>query len=97
MTTVDIHVIEPKHLAADDANTKPVKAFLKIRIENAIVQTWSISGSDSRPSETISIWFNRAAMKYASSSDGKTFQVHGPLGWDQFKNQDWKPDSLMRE
>ena len=88
--SVDIHMIQ----ASTDGG--PVTAFLKIRIENAMIKEWNISASeDDRPTESLRIWFNKAAMKYRSSSDGKTFSTHGPLGWDEQGNKDWKPQKLL--
>ena len=88
--SVDIHMIQ----ASTDGG--PVTAFLKIRIENAMIKEWNISASeDDRPTESLRIWFNKAAMKYRSSYDGVTFSTHGPLGWDEQGNKDWKPQKLL--
>ncbi len=90
--TVDIHLIQ-----AISNDAKPAKAYLKIRIENAMVKSWSVDASDDdRPTESLSIWFSRSAMKYRTTSDGVTFKAHGPLGWDEQLNKDWKPDSLLK-
>ena len=88
--SVDIHLIQ----ASTDGG--PVTAFLKIRIENAMIKEWDISASDDdRPTESLRIWFNKAAMKYRSTHDGVTFSTHGPLGWDEQGNKDWKPQKLL--
>ena len=87
---VDIHLIQ----ASTDGG--PVTAFLKIRIENAMIKEWDIDASgDDRPTESLRIWFNKAAMKYRTSEDGVTFNTHGPLGWDEQGNKDWKPQKLL--
>ena len=88
--SVDIHMIQ----ASTDGGA--VTAFLKIRIENAMVKEWDIDASgDERPTESLRIWFNKAAMKYRTTHDGVTFNTHGPLGWDEQGNKDWKPQRLM--
>ena len=90
--TLDIHLIQ----TVSDASS-PVKAFLKIRIENAMIKSWDVSASgDDRPTESLRIWFNRAAMKYRTSTDGKKFETHGPLGWDEQQNKEWKPGDLLK-
>ncbi|MDX1925735.1 MAG: type VI secretion system tube protein Hcp [Pirellulaceae bacterium] len=87
---VDIHMIETT------TNGGPVAAFLKIRIENAMIKQWDISADqDERPTESLRIWFNKSAMKYRSTHDGVTFSTHGPLGWDEQANKDWKPQRLL--
>lgn len=88
--SVDIHLIQ------SSTDGGPAAAFLKIRIENAMIKEWDITASgDDRPTESLRIWFNKAAMKYRSSADGKTFSTHGPLGWDEQGNKDWKPQKLL--
>ena len=82
--SVDIHLVQ--------ATGDGVKAFLQIRIENAIIKDWGIDGSgDDRPAEKLEIWFNKAAMKYLATDDGKIYVTHGPKGWDEQKNEDFKP------
>lgn len=91
--SVDIHLIQ----AASEGG-KDVSAFLKIRIENAMITEWDINGSnDDRPTESLKIWFNKSAMKYRSTQDGVIYSTHGPLGWDEQGNKDWKPPSLLKK
>jgi type VI secretion system secreted protein Hcp len=88
--SVDIHLIQ----ASTDGGA--LAAFLKIRIENAMITHWDINASnDDRPTESLRIWFNKSAMKYRSTQDGVTFSTHGPLGWDEQGNKDWKPQKLL--
>lgn len=88
--SVDIHMIQ----ASTDGGS--LAAFLKIRIENAMIKEWEITADeDNRPTESLRIWFNKAAMKYRSTKDGVTFSTHGPLGWDEQGNKDWKPQKLL--
>ena len=88
--SVDIHLIQ----ASTDGGA--LAAYLKIRIENAMLKQWDINASnDDRPTESLKIWFNKSAMKYRSTQDGVTFSTHGPLGWDEQGNKDWKPQKLL--
>lgn len=92
--SIDIHLVQNMR---DDTSKKSVQAYLKIRIENAIITDWDLEASgDERPTENLKIWFNRAAMRYRASADGKVFETHGPLGWDQQENKDWKSDVLLK-
>ena len=87
--SVDIHLVQTTEQGGG------VKAFLLIRIENAIIKDWGIDGSgDDRPTENLKIWFNKAAMKYLATTDGKIYVTHGPKGWDEQENKDFKPAAL---
>ena len=91
---VDIHLIQNKNID-EGIGMQP---FLLIRIENAIIKDWGIDGSgDDRPTETLKIWFNKAAMKYRATMDGKIYVTHGPHGWDEQENKDFKPAALMKD
>jgi type VI secretion system secreted protein Hcp len=88
-TNVDIHLVQN----AEEGDG--VEAFLLIRIENAIIKNWDITGSDdARPTENLKIWFNKAAMKYRATTDGKLYITYGPRGWDDQENKDFKPKFL---
>lgn len=95
---IDIHIVEPYSKADGSTDeAKPMRAYLKIRIENALVQSWKLNASSGdRPEESLSIWFNKAAIKYYGSKDGKTFTTYGPVGWDQYGNKDFKSDELSK-
>lgn len=96
--SIDIHFVQSRHYD-DPLKAKAVPAaYLKIRIENAIIQNWSLTGSeDARPDESVSVWYNRAAMKYHAADEGQSFVTYGPLGWDQQTNTDWRSDVLNKK
>ncbi len=95
--TVDIHMLQNRYDSSKSDGKSAMKPYLKIRIENAMIKQWDIDASgDDRPTESLRIWFSRAAMKYRTSADGKEFVTHGPLGWDEQANKDWKPDDLVK-
>ncbi len=95
---IDIHLAQNRNdLDGQSDSKKPVRAFMKIRIENAIVQEWGLTASeDGRPDESLKIWFNKAAIKYYATKDGKTYKTYGPVGWDQYGNVDFKSDELSK-
>lgn len=91
VVAVDVHMVENRDEGA--------KAYLKIRLENALIKDWNLNASeDARPSESISIWFNKACIAYWSMELDKhknpVYTRHGPHGWDQQENKEWKSDSL---
>lgn len=91
VVSVDVHMIESRDEGA--------KAYLKIRLENALIKDWNLdAGDDERPNESISVWFNKACMAYWSMELDKhkapVYTRHGPHGWDQQENKEWKLDSL---
>ena len=80
------------HLVGTTEDRDGLQPFLLIRIENAIIKDWGIDGSgDDYPTENLKIWFNKAAMKYRATTDGKIYVTHGPKGWDEQENKDFKP------
>jgi type VI protein secretion system component Hcp len=84
--TADIHFVE-----VVGADTKPVP-YLRIRLENVLIKSWGIEADkDDRPTEKVLLKFDRAAMQYHATSDGKTFEPAGKKGWDQVSNQAWIP------
>ena len=93
--TVDIHLVNSKGDASDGAGGG-LSPFLRIRIENAIIKSWSINaGEDGRPSESLTIWFNRVAMKY-TAFDGKVVKDF-VKGWDQHENIDFNSPELNKK
>lgn len=91
VVAVDVHMIESRDEGA--------KAYLKIRLENALIKSWDLSASeDERPTENIAIWFNKACIAYWSMELDKhekpVYTLHGPHGWDQQANEEWKSNSL---
>lgn len=67
------------------------EVFLEFKLDNAIVSSWSISGSeDDRPTETATLWYHKIWMQYFSTEDGKTYEKAGDRGWDRIANKSWK-------
>jgi len=91
----DIHTISSMSFAKQD---RFHYTSLMIHLEAVNVQSWKINGSgDSRPTENVSLRYDRAAMIYVSTGQGKDFLVVGPKGYDQTANEPWTwNDSEMR-
>ena len=81
----DIHFVETAQ------GGRPV-AYLRVALANVQIQSWSLSGSnDGRPTEDVTLRFDKAAVQYQATSDGKTFAPAGKKGWDQVNNKAWLP------
>ncbi|MEM0984213.1 MAG: type VI secretion system tube protein Hcp [Planctomycetota bacterium] len=64
--------------------------FLKFELQNPVIKSWSISGSeDERPEETFEMWYRAIKMTYKHTEDGKTYKEIKPLGWDRVANKAW--------
>lgn len=83
----DIHVLS----SVDVPNQKRfIYPGLMVHLEGVRVEEWNIESSgDERPSETVQLRYDRAAMSYQRTTDGKNFSPAYSSGWDQTKNTSW--------
>jgi type VI protein secretion system component Hcp len=83
----DLHVLS----SVDIPNQKRfIYPGLMIHLEAVRVQDWEIQSSgDERPEETVRIKYDRAAMSYQRTPDGKNFSPSHTSGWDQTGNKIW--------
>lgn len=84
----------------EDAGVRYNVVYLHFKLNNAFIKSWSISGDgDDRPTEDITIWYNKIAFGYHSTTDGKTFVSHGMCAWDAVAQKPWEgdgsPDAVM--
>jgi hypothetical protein len=89
-STADIHVLSSVTID----NRRHIYPSLMIHLEGVAVQAWSVSASgDERPSENIGLKYDKAAMNYRATPDGKQFQDHPPGGmsWDQTTQDSMNP------
>ncbi len=64
--------------------------YLAFKLDNAIVRTWSIEGSeDERPTESFSLHYQKIWMNYFYTKDGKTYEDWAAKGWDTIQNKEW--------
>ena len=56
-----------------------------------LVRGWNINAQgDDRPTETLQLWYDKAAMKYFSTTDGEIWAQGGiTSGWDQSIDDFW--------
>mgnify|MGYP003572201049 CR=1 FL=1 len=64
--------------------------FLRYKLERPIIKSWSIDASDDdRPTESVSILYNKIHMEYFATEDGKTYTSAGNKGWDVVTGKSW--------
>lgn len=97
-TSAMIHFVENlvESQAANSSSENNAIPFLKIKLGNVLIKSWSISadGSGGRPTESIELWFSQVSMAYWGKRPGSQpgrLEVHayGPKGWDQIAQEDW--------
>lgn len=80
----EIHLVET---AGVDQKLHP---YLSFKLNRPIIKSWSIDASDDdRPSENVSIMYNKIVMEYWQTPDGKAFTSVGKRGWDTVTNKAW--------
>lgn len=85
----DIHIVSSVSLEKQQSD-RFTYTSLMIHLEAVNVQSWEIRGSgDSRPTESVKLRYDRAAMIYVGTADGKVFHVDPPKGWDQTANEEF--------
>jgi len=82
----DIHVLSS--MSIEKEPERFTYTSLMIHLEAIDIKSWTIQASgDSRPTENVTLRYDRAAMVYVPT-DGEHFQPHvGPKGWDQTENK----------
>ncbi len=84
----DIHVLGSVALQSSGNVERNIFPSLMIHLEGVHVTQWSISGSgENRPTESVTLLYDRAAMHYMWTGDGRTFVPSGTKGWDQGENK----------
>lgn len=92
---VDIHFLHSvhvygKHSAAEE--DQYIYPYLMIALDRVLVKGWSISAQgDDRPTESLELWFDKSAMRYHRTNDGKNWIGAEPKGWDQHDDKAWTP------
>ncbi len=90
LPSAEIHFVQTK----DNADSKQaVFPYLMFKLIPCFIKEWKISGSeDGRPTEDVSLWYQKIAMQYYAYTkiDGKyVSKTEGTAGWDQVVNNSW--------
>jgi type VI protein secretion system component Hcp len=76
----DIHLLS----FIDIAGRRATFPNLMVHLEAVLVRDWNVEASgDDRPEESLELRYDRAAMKYVATTDGKVFIDCPARGWDQ--------------
>ena len=82
----DIHFVGS--LRGEDKTN--VFTFLRIHLESVEIKSWKVDGSgDTRPTETFTLRYEKGAMCYQSTPDGKFRDPKAIAGWNQKENKPW--------
>jgi type VI protein secretion system component Hcp len=82
-----LHSVKGIDRAGKDRHVFP---YLMITLDNVLVTSWNITASgDDRPTESMTIKYDKAAMRYYASADGKVWVGGDCCGWDQDGNGPW--------
>jgi type VI secretion system secreted protein Hcp len=80
---------EIKFLMQQGTDQKEPLTFLEFKLNNALVASWSIDGSeDDRPSENVTLWYHKIWMQYTPFDGGKA-GTKIARGWDRIENAAW--------
>lgn len=87
----DIHFIDSVRMNTSGTD-QFIFPYLMITLDRVLIKGWEISSQgDDRPTESLTLWYDRCAMRYFRTSDGKVWTSVEPKGWDQQANEPWVP------
>ncbi|MEN1678602.1 MAG: hypothetical protein AAGJ46_03345 [Planctomycetota bacterium] len=97
---VDIHFLHSVHVyKSDNINCEDqfIYPYLMIALDRVLFKGWEISASgDDRPTETLTLWFDKSAIRYDRTSNGRDWNHASPRGWDQHDNKEWLPGAEFK-
>jgi hypothetical protein len=83
----DVHVLSSVNIGSK----RFIYASLLMHLEGVRVEDWHIDGSgDERPSEGVQLGYDRAAMAYQKTPDGREVKPLQSKAWDQDKGGPWE-------
>jgi type VI protein secretion system component Hcp len=83
----DVHVLSSVNIGSK----RFIYASLMMHLEGVRVEDWHVDGSgDERPSEGVQLGYDRAAMAYQKTPDGKRIEPLQMKAWDQDKGGPWE-------
>jgi hypothetical protein len=90
----DIHILASVQYEENKVERNLYPSVM-IHLEGVHVTKWGINASgDGRPSESVSLSYDKAAMHYMWLGENRYFQAMGISGWDQGENKSWEPDDI---
>ena len=90
MRQADIHFLHSVMGDPSKKSNRYIFPYLMVTLDHVLVKGWNISAqSDDRPTESLELWYDKAAMRYYRTVDGRTWIGGDVTGWDQYKNDEW--------
>jgi hypothetical protein len=87
----DIHLLSFIEISSGARATFP---NLMVHLEGVLVKNWRVNASgDERAEEELDLQYDRAAMKYVATTDGRVFIKCPPRGWDQTEDKEFTWES----
>jgi type VI protein secretion system component Hcp len=82
----DVHVLSSVSIG----DKRHIYAGVMVHLEGVRVEQWSIDGSgDERPTESVHLAYDKGAMGYQKTPDGKYIESLEYKGWNQKDNCPW--------
>ena len=67
--------------------------YLRYILDHCFILSWTTSGNaDERPTEEVTLAYYKIAFGYRSSTDGKHFDAHKIMAWDNVRGIEWTED-----
>jgi type VI protein secretion system component Hcp len=86
----DIHFLHSVMGNKSETILRTIFPYLMITLEDVLVTSWNITGSgDDRPTESLTLKYDKAAMRYYRTKKGDVWTGGTPAGWNQMTNFDW--------
>jgi len=86
--TAEIKFVESTEVKGERFNV----VYLHFKLDTCFIKSWNISGdADDRPTEDVTLWYNRIAFNYWATTDGMSFVGTSEVEWDQVAAKRWKP------
>jgi type VI protein secretion system component Hcp len=88
--TADFHFLHSVRGDISEKEPKFIFPYLMITLDNVLIKSWNINATgDERPTETLDLWYDKAAMRYYRTKDGRKWIGGDVSGWNQHDNKEW--------
>jgi type VI secretion system secreted protein Hcp len=92
--TAEIKFVETVEVEGKRKNV----VYLHFKLDTVFIKSWNISGdADDRPTEDVTLWYNRIAFNYWATTDGKEFKGTSEVEWDQVAAKKWSGGAIGRQ
>jgi type VI secretion system secreted protein Hcp len=83
-------IIDFVEMAGTNSKLGKPFCYMRFKLDRCFVKSWKISGdADDRPTEDVSLYYNKIAFEYLYTEDGRVFNSAGCMEWDNIHNEAW--------